>query len=141
MYAKAGDTVKVHYVGKLEDNTIFENSKGRQPLQFTMGENKVIAGFEEGVLGMAIGEKREIFISSDKAYGPYREELVVSIPKEQLPEDITFEKGLKLMMPSSEGDMVPVVIKDVLEDKIVIDANSELAGKNLIFEVELVEII
>lgn len=141
MSVKKGDMIRVHYVGKLEDGSVFDSSEGREPLGFKVGEGQVIVGFDEGVIGMSVGDKKELFIPEDKAYGSYREELVVSFLKEQLPEDIDFQVGMKLQMPSEHGIMIPITVKEVTEEEVYLDANSDLAGKNLIFEVELVEIM
>lgn len=136
-----GDTIRVHYCGKFKDGEIFDSSEGRQPLQFMIGAGQVIEGFDLGVLEMSVGEKKVIEIPCAKAYGEYLEELNYSFLRKDLPEDINFEVGMNLQMPSESGLMVPVVVKDVKEDIVVIDANLPLAGKDLIFEVELVEII
>jgi peptidylprolyl isomerase len=138
MVVKKGDMIKVHYVGKLEDGTIFDSSEGREPLSFKAGEGQVIKGFDVGVLGMEEGEKKEIFILSEDAYGDYRDDLVVSFSRDQLPDDIDFQVGMRLQMPSEQGVMIPVLVKDIQEDRVFLDANFELAGKNLIFDVELV---
>ncbi len=140
MGVKAGDIIKVHYTGKLEDGTVFDSSAGSDPLGFKVGAGQVIKGFDEGVLGMEAGDKKEIFIQAEDAYGEYREELIVAFAKEYLPEDIEFEIGMRLQMPSEQGIMIPVLVKDITEDSVFFDANSELAGKNLIFEVELIGI-
>ncbi len=140
MVVKNDDTVQVHYTGKLEDGTVFDSSEGREPLGFNVGAGQVIPGFDEGMVGMEIGEKKEIKISSDKAYGEYRDDLVVAFPKDKLPPDLEFEVGMRLQMPAQQGMMIPVVVKEITEEMVFLDANSELAGKNLVFEVELVDI-
>ncbi|MDD4527098.1 MAG: peptidylprolyl isomerase [Candidatus Margulisbacteria bacterium] len=141
MSVKNNDNIKVHYTGKLEDGTVFDSSEGREPLAFKVGVGHVIQGFDEGVLGMKVAEKKEIFIPMEKAYGKYSEDLIVSFLKEQLPEDMDFEVGLKLQMPSEHGMMIPITVKEVTDKEVFLDANSDLAGKNLIFDVQLVEIM
>lgn len=141
MSVKNNDNIKVHYTGKLEDGTVFDSSEGREPLAFKVGVGHVIQGFDEGVLGMKVAEKKEIFIPMEKAYGKYSEDLIVSFLKEQLPEDMDFEVGLKLQMPSEHGMMIPITVKEVTDKEVFLDANSNLAGKNLIFDVQLVEIM
>ncbi len=141
MSVKQGDTIRVHYKGKLEDGSVFDTSEGRDPLGFKVGAGHVIQGFDEGVIGMKIGDKKEIFIPFEKAYGDYREDLIVSFLKEQLPEDIEFELGMKLQMPSDHGIMIPITVIEITDKEVFLDANSDLAGKNLIFDVELVEIM
>ncbi len=141
MVVKSNDNIRVHYTGKLEDGTVFDSSEGREPLTFKVGVGHVIAGFDEGVVGMKINEKKEIFIPMEKAYGEYQEELVVSFLKEQLPPDIDFQVGMKLQMPSEHGVMIPITVKELTDTEVFLDANSDLAGKNLIFDVQLVEIL
>jgi|WetSurMetagenome_2_1015567.scaffolds.fasta_scaffold794323_2 peptidylprolyl isomerase len=139
--AKTGDTVKVHYTGTLSDNTQFDSSVGRDPLQFTIGSGQVIKGFDDGVNGMKVGEKKKITIPAADAYGEYRDDLVFDISTAQLAEGVTPSVGLKLVMTQQDGTKVQVTIKAVNGDKITLDANHELAGKDLTFELELVEIV
>lgn len=141
MSVKVNDNIRVHYTGKLEDGSVFDTSEGRETLGFKVGAGQVIQGFDEGVLGMSVGDKKEIFIPFEKAYGEYREDLVVSFLKEQLPDDLEFELGMKLQMPSEHGIMIPITVIEVTGNEVLLDANSDLAGKNLIFDVELVEIM
>jgi len=138
--AKSGDTVKVHYTGKLEDGTIFDSSIEREPLEFKIGNGNMIPGFEKAVVGMGLGDTITTNIPYQEAYGEKKTEMVVEVPKEQVPEDITPEVGLQLSIAQQDGSAIPVVISEVNESNIVLDANHPLAGKNLIFDIELVDI-
>jgi len=137
---KKGDTVKVHYHGKLEDGTTFDSSQGREPLEFEVGSGMVIAGFDEGVTGMQIGEKKTIHIPASEAYGPVQQEMIMEFPKNRFPADLTPEVGMQLNMSNGQGQNFPVVIVEVKDEVVVLDANHPLAGKDLIFDLELVEI-
>ncbi|CAN5270980.1 peptidylprolyl isomerase [soil metagenome] len=138
--AKKGDTVKVHYTGKLEDGSIFDSSVERDPLEFTLGKGNMIAGFEKAVLGMEKGDSKSAKIPYQEAYGERREDMMVEIPKNQIPNDLKPEVGQQLSIKQQEGTDVPVVVTKVSRDNIVLDANHPLAGKDLIFDIELVEI-
>jgi|Deesub1362B_J571_1020462.scaffolds.fasta_scaffold00365_4 peptidylprolyl isomerase len=137
-----GDTVRVHYTGRLkEDGTQFDTSQGGQPLQFTVGEGRLIKGFEEAVLGMSVGERRTIVIPSEEAYGPHREELVLRLKREQFPPSISPEVGMPLQLRQPDGGVIDVLITDMDAETVTLDANHPLAGKDLEFEIELVEIL
>ena len=136
---KKGDTVKVHYHGTLSDGSIFDSSTGREPLEFEVGSGMVIAGFDEGVTGMAIGEKRTVNIIADEAYGPVQQDMIMEFPKTQFPPDMVPEIGLQLSMSNNEGQQFPVTIIDVKDEVVVLDANHPLAGKDLTFDLELVD--
>ena len=138
--AKKGDTVKVHYTGKLDDGTIFDSSVDREPLEFVVGDGKVITGFENGVNGMEVGEKKDVHIPSDDAYGPYRQELLLNYPLKQFPEGQKPELGQQLQMHSQDGHQIIVTIKEIQDEVVILDANPPLAGKDLNFEIELVEV-
>jgi len=138
--AKSGDTVKVHYTGKLDDGTIFDSSQDRDPLEFKIGEGQIIPGFEQAVVGMNPGENKTATIPVDEAYGPRRDEMVMDVEKEQFPEHITPEVGQKLQMKRSDGQIIMVTITDISEAKVTLDANHPLAGKDLTFDIQLVEI-
>jgi len=138
---QVGDTVKVHYTGKLDDGTEFDSSAGRDPLQFTVGEGQVIPGFEEAVIGMKLGESKTVKIPADKAYGPYDKEKVGIIDRSQFPADVELEVGQKLTVRPPSGEMITATVIDVSETSVTVDANHHLAGKDLIFEIELVEIL
>jgi peptidylprolyl isomerase len=138
--AKKGDTVKIHYHGRLTDGTTFDSSEGREPLEFELGGGQVIPGFDLGVTGMAIGEKKTINIPAAEAYGEKNEEMILEFPRAQFPEDMVPEIGMQLNMSNSQGQNFPVVIVEVKEEVVMLDANHPLAGKELIFDLELVEI-
>ncbi len=138
--AKLGDTVKVNYTGKLQDGTVFDSSENRDPLQFSLGEGQVIAGFEEAVVGMSPGDSKSVNIPSEQAYGPYQDELVIVVNEKQIPSDLSVEVGQQLQMRHSSGQAVPVMITNITDDKVTLDANHPLAGKDLIFDIELVTI-
>ncbi|MEM1127536.1 MAG: peptidylprolyl isomerase [Bacteroidota bacterium] len=137
---KEGDTVSVHYTGRLEDGTVFDSSSGRDPLQFTVGGGQVIAGFESAVLGMEVGQTKEQHIPVDEAYGPHRDEMVLDVGREQLPPDMTPEVGQQLQLGLQDGGAVPVTIVEVTDEAVKLDGNHPLAGQPLIFDIELVEI-
>ena len=138
--AKDGDKVKVHYTGKLEDGTVFDSSQNRDPLEFQLGAGNVIPGFNDGIVGMGIGESKTISIPPGDAYGQRRDELTIEVDKSEFPEDIKPEIGQELQVQQPDGSPVQVTITDVTEEKVTLDANHSLAGKTLIFEIELVEI-
>ena len=139
--AKRGDTVKVHYTGKFEDGTVFDTSDGREPLQFKIGEGKVILGFEEAVVGMSPGESKEAEIAVDKAYGPYQDEMLQVVERNQFPPDLNPEVGQHLQLHQPDGRIVVVTVKETSDSNVTLDANHPLAGKNLAFEIKLVEIV
>jgi peptidylprolyl isomerase len=137
---KKGDTVKVHYHGKLTNGTTFDSSEGRAPLEFEVGGGMVIPGFDQGVTGMTVGEKKTIHIPADEAYGPKQEEMIMEFPKDRFPEDMVPEVGMQLNMSNGQGQNFPVIIADVREEVVILDANHPLAGEDLIFDLELVDI-
>ena len=138
--AKKGDNVKIHYTGKLQDGTVFDSSQGHDPLQFTIGSGQVIQGFDEAVVGMSKGDSKNVNIPVDKAYGPRNEELVLTAPISQVPPDLNPEVGQKLEMGGPNGEIVVVKVVAVTDENITLDANPPLAGEDLIFDIELVEI-
>ena len=138
--AKKGDKVQVHYHGKLADGTTFDSSEGRQPLEFEVGSGMVIKGFDDGVTGMSVGDKKTVLIPAENAYGPVQKEMVFEFPRANFPPDITPEIGMTLQMHSEDGQEMPVLITGVNMDSILLDANHPLAGKELIFDIELVDI-
>lgn len=135
-----GQKVKIHYTGTLDDGNQFDSSAGRDPLEFEMGAGMVIPGFEKGVADMAVGDKKSIHIPAAEAYGEKRDELVMQFERSQLPEDLTPEIGMMLQMQGPQGQPVPVTVTAVEEANITIDANHQLAGQNLNFELELVAV-
>ncbi|HVY75769.1 MAG TPA: peptidylprolyl isomerase [Puia sp.] len=140
MSVQTGNTIKVHYHGRLSDGTTFDSSNGRSPLEFKVGSGSVIKGFDEGVKGMSVGEKKTIQIPFMDAYGPEDPSMIVEFPKAQLPDDLQPEVGMQLTMNNSSGDQFPVVVTGVNDDSIILNANHPLAGKDLIFDLELVSI-
>lgn len=137
---KNGDTVKVHYHGKLNDGTTFDSSEGREPLEFEVGAGMMIPGFDDGVKGMEAGEKKTLVIAAEDAYGPVQDDMFMEFPMDRFPPDMKPEVGMPLNMSDGQGQQFPVVIVDVKEESVILDANHPLAGKELIFDIELVEI-
>ena len=137
---KSGDTVKVHYHGKLTDGSTFDSSAGREPLEFEVGSGMVIPGFDEGVIGMTVGEKKTINIPAEDAYGIVEEERILEFPIDRFPPDMKPEVGMALNMSNGQGEHIPVVITELRDDVVVLDANHPLAGQDLIFDVELMDI-
>ena len=137
---KRGDNIKVHYTGKFEDGTVFDSSAGKEPLEFAVGSGQVIPGFEEAVVGMKVGEKKDVFIPVEKAYGVRNDDLVMTVPTAHVPPDIKPEIGQRLEMGAPDGGVLRVVIVDITDEEIILDANPPLAGNNLLFELELVAI-
>lgn len=140
---KEGDTVKVHYTGKLtEDGSVFDSSREREPLEFTLGEGQLIPGFEQAVVGMEAGDNTTVEIESDDAYGERREDLELEVSKSDLPDNIDPEVGMQLQMQQQEnGRAIPVQITAVEDDFVQLDANHPLAGKDLTFDIELLEVV
>lgn len=138
--AQTNDTVKVHYTGRLNDGTVFDSSVEREPLQFTLGEGQVIPGFENAVIGMTAGESKTVTIAADQAYGPRRDDLILAVERDQFPPDITPEVGQQLQVRQTNGDVALVTVAEVGEAAVKLDANHPLAGHDLTFEIQLVEI-
>ena len=136
-----GDTVKVHYTGKFENGVEFDSSLGRQPLQFEVGAGNVIKGFEDAVVGLKIGDKKSVTIPAENAYGGYDENLLFEIPKENIPEGITPEVGMRLQLVNQQGQAAHVVVTEILDEMDRLDANHQLAGKTLVFDLEVLEIL
>jgi peptidylprolyl isomerase len=139
--AKADDTVKVQYTGKFEDGTVFDSSAGRDPLEFTLGKRMVIPGFEAAAMGMSPGEKKTVNIPAEEAYGPRREDMVMEVDRANMPSDIQPEVGQILQIGQSQDQMLQVMVTQVTEESVILDANHPLAGMDLVFEIELVEIV
>ena len=139
-HVKNGDTVKVHYHGKLNDGTTFDSSEGREPLEFEVGSGMVIPGFDEGVLGMSVGDKKTINIPAENAYGAVEEERILEFPIDRFPVDMKPEVGMTLNMSNGQSEHIPVVITEVRDDVVVLDANHPLAGQDLTFDIEVMDI-
>lgn len=137
---KENNTVKVHYTGKLADGQVFDSSEGKEPLAFTLGQGSLIPGFEKGLIDMKVNEKKTINITKEDAYGEPREDLIVEVPKSQLPPDMTPEVGMGLVSRTPEGQEMNLMVVEVKEESVVLDGNHPLAGKDLIFDLEVVEI-
>ena len=138
--AKKGDKVKIHYTGRLSDGTVFDSSIGQEPLEFRIGDKQIFPKIEEAVIGMDINETKTVVVPADEAYGPYREDMVVDVPKDSFPSDIQPEVGLQLELVQSNNQPIIVTILKVTEKTVTLDANHPLAGKDLTFDVQLVEI-
>lgn len=140
-HVKEGDVVKVHYTGKLISGEQFDSSIGREPLEFTVGAGQMIKGFDAAMPGMNLGEKKTINIAPEDGYGPRIEEAIIEFPKENIPADMKLEAGMPLTLSNQQGQPVPVIVVEVKEEVIVLDANHFLAGQELVFDIELVEIL
>ncbi len=138
--AKAGDKLRIHYKGRLDDGTVFDNSEGREPLEFTLGNSEIIPGLEKGLVGMEVGQTREVTVAPEEAYGNRDDQRIQSVPREAIPENIPTEPGTQLSMQTKDGQTIPVVVSNVSESHVELDANHPLAGQTLTFDVELVEI-
>ncbi len=137
---KDSDNVKVHYTGKLNNGTVFDSSEGREPLAFTIGKGMMIPGFEKGVLGMDINGEKTITISPEEAYGEIMEDMFAEVEKSQLPPSVEPVVGMELMSQTPDGQQLVVRVTEVNETNIKIDANHQLAGKELTFDIKVVEI-
>ncbi len=139
--AKQGDTVNVHYTGKLVDGTIFDTSRNRNPLQFTIGKGQVIMGFEQAINGMNTGESKTITVPMNNAYGPHREEMVITMDRSKLPSDLDPKVGQRLELTQMDDRNILVTVTYVTDSMLILDANHPLSGKDLIFDIELVGIL
>lgn len=138
--AKSGDTVRIHYTGTLDDGTEFDSSAGREPLEFSLGGGQVIPGFDSAVNGMSVGDSKTVTISPEDGYGPRHEQLVQQVPKSTLPEDIEPAVGMQLQSQTPDGQIMNLVVVEIAEESITLDANHPLSGHALTFAIELVEI-
>lgn len=138
---KNGDKVRVHYHGKLNDGSTFDSSEGRAPLEFEVGSGQVIKGFDDALEGMKVGDKKTVVIPAENAYGEASEHNMIEYPLADFPEEMKPEVGMELHMSDNQGNNFPVVIREIKADTVVLDANHPLAGKELTFDIELVEII
>lgn len=137
---KTGDKVKVHYVGSLEDGTVFDSSREGEPMEFAVGERMLIPGFEDAVIGMSVGDSKTVSIPPEDAYGSSIEELVTVVERSQIPSSLEPKIGMMLQANSDDGMVVPFTVKEVTEDSVTLDGNHPLAGKGLTFKIELLEI-
>jgi peptidylprolyl isomerase len=138
--AKAGDSVKIHYTGTLDDGTQFDSSDGREPLAFELGSGQVIPGFDKAVDGMAVGETKSVNIPAEDAYGPHHPQMIQEVPRSALPDDLEPAEGMGLQAQGPDGQVLNLVVTGVQEDSITVDGNHPLAGKALTFDIELVSI-
>jgi len=138
--AQNGDKVKVHYTGKLSDGSVFDSSEGNAPLEFTLGQGQVIAGFDQGVVGMEPGDSKTLNIPVDQAYGPHHPDRTFEVDRSDLPPDMSIELGMRLQGNQQGGTAVEVTVVEIDDSKVKMDANHPLAGKDLTFDIQLVEI-
>jgi len=138
---KKGDVVRVHYTGKLTSGDQFDSSAGREPLEFTVGAGQMIKGFDAALPGMQVGDKKTINIPAEEAYGQRSDDAIIEFPKENVPEDMKLEPGMQLTLSNQAGQPVPVIVKEIKDNVIILDANHFLAGEELIFDIELMEIL
>ena len=137
---KSGDKVRIHYTGTLNDGTVFDSSQGRDPLEFTVGSGEIIPGLDKALPGMAVGDKKSVPVPAEDAYGPRNPEGIADIPREQIPADIPLEEGIQLQMRTPEGQQLPVTVTKIPDETVTLDANHRLAGEDLTFDIELVQI-
>lgn len=135
-----GDTVKVNYTGRFENGEVFDSSEGGEGIAFETGTGHVIPGFENAIIGMEIGQKKTVIIKPEEGYGEYDEEGLIELGKEDFPEDMELEVGMMLHLQDDHGHAIPVVVKEIRDDMVLLDENHPLAGKTLVFDIELVEI-
>lgn len=139
--AKEDDTVRVHYTVKLDKDTVVGSTKSQEPLQFTLGKGQVLPGFEQAVLGMSSGESKTILVTADQAFGPHLDEMVVVVDRGRLPEGLNPKEGDRIQLQTRSGETMTVSVMDVSESTITIDGNHPLAGKDLIFDIEFIEVV
>ena len=138
---KDGDVVRVHYTGKLTNGEQFDSSNGREPLEFTVGAGQMIKGFDDAMPGMSVGEKKTINILPENAYGVKDDQAIIEFPKANIPADMKLDVGMQLQLRNEAGQPFPVTVAELKDDVIVLDANHSLAGKELVFDIELMEIV
>lgn len=138
---KHGDVVKVHYTGKLTNGEQFDSSNGREPLEFTVGAGQMIKGFDDAMPGMSVGEKKTINILPENAYGLKDEQSVIEFPISNIPAEMKLDVGMQLQLRNEAGQPFPVTVAEIKDDVIILDANHSLAGKELVFDIELIEIV
>jgi peptidylprolyl isomerase len=138
--AQAGDTVRINYTGAFEDGTTFDSSQGRDPLEFQLGAGQIIPGLERAITGMEVGEKKQVSVAPSEGYGERDETRIQTVARAQLPEDIPTDPGTQLAMQTQDGQTIPVTVTEADDESVTLDANHPLAGRELNFDVELVEI-
>jgi FKBP-type peptidyl-prolyl cis-trans isomerase 2 len=138
--AQVGDLVRVHYTGKLMSGEVFDSSKDRDPLEFTLGNQELLAGFEEGVVGLKPGESKSVTLEPEEAFGDRREDLVLEVAKNEFPQHINPSVGLQLRLTNSSGDALTAVITEVGKESVTVDGNHPIAGQTVVFDIELLEI-
>ena len=138
--AKAGDTVRIHYTGTLDDGSVFDSSDGREPLEFKLGSGQIIPGLDKALPGMSVGDTKVVEVPAAEAYGDHNPEGLQQVPRAQVPEHIPLDPGTRLQVQTPDGQALPVTVTDVTEEVVVLDANHPLAGRDLTFDIELVEI-
>lgn len=139
--ARQGDKVRVHYTGSLDDGTVFDTSKGREPLEFTLGEGLVIPGFEAAVEGMEVGETKKQRIPAENAYGAKREELMIEVPRTEVPPEAALTPGDEVQLQTAQGQVFVATVTEINDEVVKLDANHQLAGQDLTFEIELTEVV
>jgi FKBP-type peptidyl-prolyl cis-trans isomerase 2 len=137
---KSGDTVSIHYTGRLEDGSVFDSSQGRDPLEFEVGSGQIIPGLDQAIPGMTEGDTKTVSVPPEQAYGPVNPNAMQQVPRSDIPAEIPLEVDTPLQVQTSEGQTIPVRVAEVTDDHVVLDANHPLAGKALIFDIELVKI-
>ena len=139
-HPQSGDTVKVHYTGRFGDGRVFDSSKGREPMELTVGEDRIIPGFEQALTGMEPGEEKTVTIPADQAYGPRRPDLMVAVERTEFPEHIEPRVGQELQVRRDDGEQAIVKVAEVSDTHVTLDANHPLAGEDLTFDLQLVEV-
>lgn len=138
--ARSGDTVRIHYTGRFPDGVTFDSSAGGDPLEFQLGAGQVIQGLDEAITGMSVGDSSTVTVPAEKAYGQHHAEAVRAIPRETIPDHIPLEPGLRLQAERPDGATIGLTVVEVGESEVTVDANHPLAGRDLVFEIELVEV-
>jgi peptidylprolyl isomerase len=136
---KAGDTISVNYTGKLENGEVFDTSEGREPITFTVGAGQLIKGFDDAVIGMKEGDTKSITVTPEEGYGEHRKELVIDMPKTNIPADMDLSIGLPVNLIDQSGNPIPAVVTEILDDVVKMDVNHPLAGRTLVFDIEIVQ--
>ncbi|MFO7830993.1 MAG: peptidylprolyl isomerase [Desulfuromonadaceae bacterium] len=139
--AKKGDTVKVHYTGRLENGEIFDSSDGKTPLNFIVGQREVIKGFDEAVEGMIVGEEKTVTIEPEKAYGKSKDELIQKVQRSEMPEGLDYSVGNQIEITKQDGSLFYVMVKEISDTDVSLDANHPLAGKRLVFDLRMEDIV